>query len=55
MQVAERNIEDRMGELRALFHQRRQSAITEELFDIVTGFEALKDHTTMIPIGEVKS
>jgi F-type H+-transporting ATPase subunit gamma len=42
MQVAERNIEDRLGELMTLFHQRRQSAITEELFDIVTGFEALR-------------
>jgi F-type H+-transporting ATPase subunit gamma len=41
MQVAERNIRDRLDELNAQFHQRRQTSIMEELFDIVTGFEAL--------------
>jgi F-type H+-transporting ATPase subunit gamma len=41
MQLAERNIEDRLGELTTQFHQRRQSTITEELLDIVSGFEAL--------------
>jgi F-type H+-transporting ATPase subunit gamma len=42
MQVAERNIEDRLKELKAEFHQARQAAITSELLDIISGFEALK-------------
>jgi F-type H+-transporting ATPase subunit gamma len=42
MQGAERNIEDRLAELNAAFHQRRQMGITEELLDIVAGFEALE-------------
>jgi len=42
MQVAERNIEDRLKELTAGFHQSRQAAITSELLDIISGFEALK-------------
>ncbi|HID31078.1 MAG TPA: F0F1 ATP synthase subunit gamma [Desulfobacterales bacterium] len=46
MQVAERNIEDRLEELHAQFHQRRQTTIMEELFDIVTGFEALTGEST---------
>ncbi|NVM23277.1 MAG: F0F1 ATP synthase subunit gamma [Desulfobacterales bacterium] len=41
MQVAEKNIEDRLDELHAQFHQQRQASISEELFDIVAGFEAL--------------
>ena len=41
MQVAERNIEDRLVDLNAQFHQQRQSSIDEELFDLVAGFEAL--------------
>lgn len=41
MQGAERNIEERLGELNAQFHQQRQMSITEELLDIVAGFMAL--------------
>ncbi|MCA9219105.1 MAG: F0F1 ATP synthase subunit gamma, partial [Planctomycetales bacterium] len=41
MQAAEKNIEERLDELRGSFNQLRQSAITEELLDVVTGFEAL--------------
>jgi len=41
MQAAERNIEDHMEALNALYHQERQRSITEELLDIVAGFEAL--------------
>lgn len=41
MQAAERNIDGRLGELDARFRLRRQSEITEELLDIVGGFEAL--------------
>ena len=41
MQAAERNIEDRLGELNMHFRLQRQQAITEELLDITSGFEAL--------------
>lgn len=41
MQVAEKSIEQRLDDLRNAFNQRRQSAITEELLDVVSGFEAL--------------
>jgi F-type H+-transporting ATPase subunit gamma len=43
MQGAERNIEEKLDELQQQFHQQRQMAITEELLDIVSGFEALKE------------
>ncbi|GIW94250.1 MAG: ATP synthase subunit gamma [Pirellulaceae bacterium] len=41
MRGAERNVADRIVELTHAFHQIRQMAITEELLDIVSGFEAL--------------
>ena len=41
MQAAERNIEERLEELQGIFNHLRQTAITEELLDVVTGFEAL--------------
>ena len=41
MQAAERNIRDRLHDLRADYATRRQTTITEELLDVVTGFEAL--------------
>lgn len=41
MQAAERNIEDQLAELRSNYNQLRQTSITEELIDVVTGFEAL--------------
>lgn len=40
MQAAERSIEEHLDEQHARFRQRRQETITEELLDIVTGFEA---------------
>lgn len=43
MQGAERNIEELLGDLNQQFHQRRQMSITEELLDIVSGFEALSE------------
>jgi F-type H+-transporting ATPase subunit gamma len=43
MQGARGHIEDRLAELSALYRQQRQSAITEELLDVVAGFEALND------------
>lgn len=41
MQNAEKNIEERLQELFGQFHRQRQMTITEELLDIVSGFEAL--------------
>jgi F-type H+-transporting ATPase subunit gamma len=41
MQAAERNIEERMDEMTAAFRRKRQDSITEELLDVVAGFEAM--------------
>ena len=41
MQNAERNIEDKLATLHALYHRQRQEAITTELLDVVVGFETL--------------
>jgi F-type H+-transporting ATPase subunit gamma len=41
MQVAEKNIDERLQTLRVTYQQQRQDAITEELLDIVAGFEAV--------------
>ncbi|MEZ4556741.1 MAG: F0F1 ATP synthase subunit gamma [Caldilineaceae bacterium] len=41
MQNAERNIEERLADLSAAYHHRRQETITAELLDIVAGFEAV--------------
>lgn len=41
MQRAEKNINERLEELKRSFHRLRQSNIDEELFDVVSGFEAL--------------
>ncbi len=43
MQRAEKNIEEKLGVLNSEFHQQRQTVITEELLDIISGFEALKN------------
>jgi len=41
MQAAEKNIQERIELLRLRFHRHRQAAITEELLDVVAGFEVL--------------
>ena len=41
MQRADKNIDELLGTLRGTFHQLRQSSIDEELFDVISGFEAL--------------
>ncbi|HEY9185262.1 MAG TPA: F0F1 ATP synthase subunit gamma [Salegentibacter sp.] len=43
MQRAEKNIDEMLDTLGGKFHHRRQSAIDEELFDLISGFEALKE------------
>lgn len=40
--AAEKNIDERLDRLKAAFQQERQTAITEELLDIITGFKALR-------------
>jgi F-type H+-transporting ATPase subunit gamma len=42
MQRAEKNIDELLGELNQTFHRQRQSSIDEELFDVISGFEAMK-------------
>jgi F-type H+-transporting ATPase subunit gamma len=42
MQGAEKNIRDRIVELKNQYHQERQVSITEELLDIVSGFNVLE-------------
>ncbi|MBD3321385.1 MAG: hypothetical protein GF350_09855 [Chitinivibrionales bacterium] len=42
MQAAEKNITDRLSELRMVYNRERQSSITAELLDIVAGVEALQ-------------
>jgi F-type H+-transporting ATPase subunit gamma len=46
MQAAERNIEERLAELNAHYHDQRQNTITSELLDIVSGFEVLTGEQT---------
>jgi F-type H+-transporting ATPase subunit gamma len=41
MQRAEKNIDDLLEDLNGRFHRLRQSGIDEELFDVISGFEAL--------------
>ena len=43
MQMAEKNITERSDGLNMQFNQQRQTTITEELLDIVAGFEALSE------------
>lgn len=45
MQRAERNIDQHIDQLQSQFYQQRQTSITEELLDIIAGFEALKQTT----------
>ena len=42
MQRAEKNIDELLEELNQSYNRQRQSSIDEELFDVVSGFEALK-------------
>ncbi|MCL5128218.1 F0F1 ATP synthase subunit gamma [Algibacter sp. L4_22] len=42
MQRAEKNIEELLDEIGHTYHRLRQSSIDEELFDVISGFTALK-------------
>ncbi|QDV69695.1 ATP synthase gamma chain, sodium ion specific [Rosistilla carotiformis] len=41
MQRADKNIDELLSTLNSTYHRQRQSSIDEELFDVVSGFEAL--------------
>lgn len=43
MERADKNIEELLGNLRVAFNQLRQRGIDEELFDLISGFEALEE------------
>jgi F-type H+-transporting ATPase subunit gamma len=42
MERADRNIDELLRNLRCTFHRLRQSDIDDELFDVISGFEALR-------------
>lgn len=42
MQNAEKNIQEHLEEIHVAYHRQRQMTITEELLDIVAGYEAMK-------------
>jgi F-type H+-transporting ATPase subunit gamma len=44
MQRAEKNIEGILEELNRTFHRVRQESIDEELFEVISGYEALAQH-----------
>jgi F-type H+-transporting ATPase subunit gamma len=41
MGAAEQNVKQRLEEIRSQYHHRRQNAITSELLDVISGFEAM--------------
>lgn len=43
MERAEKNIDEMLEELNLAYNRLRQSSIDEELFDVIAGFEALKE------------
>jgi len=49
MQAAEKNINERLDELRTSYQHERQAAITEELLDIISGFKAVRRKKTSQP------
>ncbi|MBB6185983.1 F0F1 ATP synthase subunit gamma [Rhodanobacter sp. MP7CTX1] len=47
MQRAEKNIEEILEDLNGKFHRIRQESIDEELFDVISGYEALSKKSTV--------
>ena len=43
MERADKNIDELLEDLNGTFHRLRQSGIDEELFDVISGFEALSE------------
>ena len=46
MQRADKNIDELLEDLNGTFHRLRQNGIDEELFDVISGFEALNTKGT---------
>lgn len=51
MGAAERNLDDRLEELHRDYHRERHNVITEELLEVVAGFEVLKDGARSLSPG----
>jgi F-type H+-transporting ATPase subunit gamma len=49
MQRADKNIDELLSTLNGTFHRIRQSGIDEELFDVISGFEALSAQKKKVP------
>jgi len=47
MQAAEKNINERLDQLKVAYQHERQAAITEELLDIISGFRAVRAAQTI--------
>jgi F-type H+-transporting ATPase subunit gamma len=43
MQSAESNIQERLDQLQMSYFRRRQADVTEELLDVIAGFETLEE------------
>ena len=41
MQRADKNVDDLLETLHGTYHRLRQSSVDEELFDVISGYEAL--------------
>ena len=52
MQRADKNIDELLEHLNGTFHRLRQSGIDEELFDVISGFEALSKRKHIGARGE---
>jgi F-type H+-transporting ATPase subunit gamma len=51
MQHADKNIEELLRELTVTFHRLRQDSIDEELFEVISGFEALSAEEKLSAMG----
>jgi F-type H+-transporting ATPase subunit gamma len=51
LQAAERSIAERLDELGGEFRRRRQAAITDELLDVVTGYEVIRGEAAPGDLG----
>jgi F-type H+-transporting ATPase subunit gamma len=54
MQRADKNIDELLEGLNATFHRLRQSGIDEELFDVISGFEALSREVKRPGMGRLQ-
>ena len=54
MQRADKNIDELLDDLNGTFHRVRQSAINEELFDVISGFEALTGPQWALPRARLR-